>query len=107
VRARSAVLPANLLAGLAVHTAAAGVFVGLAALRLEGCDTGDGLAAALLVAAATDVMLVAAGALTATRLTPTQRRAALLGWALSLVPALAAIIAAMSYVNALPSGCAA
>src|SRR5690242_10266775 len=85
----------NLLAGLLVHAAAASIFAILAALRIDGCDTGDGLATALMLAIVADLVIATTALLIMRRANRHHQRAALVGWALSLIPAVATITLAM------------
>jgi hypothetical protein len=96
---------ANLRAGLLVHFAAALVFIALSALRLEGCDTADGLAAAWTLAILADLFIAAVAVVLMRRANRHHLRAALVGWTLSFIPALVAAGIAIAYMNSLPSGC--
>ncbi len=93
-------------AGLAAHVVSVAVYIGLSALRLEGCDRADGLAAAWGVAILVDLIL--SGSLLAVALHKGgkgNRTAVWAGWTLSLAPAVVLAILTMSHINSLPSGC--
>ncbi len=94
----------GLVGGLVVQFVAAAVFLGLVAIRPGGCDSSLGSAYALTIALALDLALVA-GSLFVLDRRRGVTRGALLGWGVSLIPTLVAVVLALSYVNSLPSGC--
>lgn len=100
---RSALIPA-LITGLAVHAVAGLIFAALSMADLEGCDRSDSLASALSLAVAADIVLTLAAFWT-TRRAHDPLRDTLAGWALSLLPALATVLAGLVYINSLPTGC--
>ena len=92
-------------AGLAVHAAACALFAGLAFANLEGCDRGDGLAAAWGYAVFADLITTAAVLTWTLRRAAGRSRLVLAGWALSFVPAILVASVSLTYINSLPSGC--
>jgi hypothetical protein len=101
---RPATLAANLLAGLAVHGVASLVFAVVSAVNLEGCDRSDGLAAALAIAVAADLILAPTTFLILRRGGQANHRA-WAGWALSFIPVLVAVPITLAYISSLAPGC--
>jgi hypothetical protein len=95
----------GLTAGLAVHFVTCVVFGVLASLRLEGCDTADGLAGAWGLALVLELVLglvLAAVELIRHR---GRRSRLVLGWSLSYLPLVLLAAVAIQAINRLPSGC--
>ncbi|GIG00423.1 hypothetical protein [Catellatospora citrea] len=99
-------LAANLTIGALIHVLAVLVYGVLSLLRLEGCDTADGLAAGWALAVLLDLLLGGVLLVGALRRNDGRRWAVLAGWALSLVPFAALAGLAMNYLAGLPGGCA-
>lgn len=102
---RTSTYKANLISGLAVHSVAALAFATGAAIRIGGCDRSDGLFAAIALAMAVDIVLAGVTLLIMRRSNHNDRSAALKGWALSSLPAVALLGAAMVYLTSVPSDC--
>lgn len=98
-------LLSSLFTGMLVHAVAGAVFATLVLLKMEGCDLHDGRAGALTAAVMADVLLTGPLLWIVLRTHRQDRLTALIGWALSLVPALALVVAAAVHINSLPTGC--
>ncbi|WP_285551914.1 hypothetical protein [Actinoplanes regularis] len=90
---------------LVAHLLAAASFLVLDAADLEGCDQGDGAAAALALAIVLDLVLAVTLLVVLRRRHPGERRQVLLGWAAALIPAVAGVVVAYEYVGSFLSGC--
>jgi zinc transporter ZupT len=95
----------NLISGLAVHSVAALTCAIVTAADLEGCDRGDGLAAALALALTVDVVLAGVTLLIMRGRNRNNRSAALKAWATSSLLAVALLATTIVYLMSLPSGC--